>query len=61
MPRYGGSFGAYTNIFVRTGYEGGTDFNYTGSYTAFITDAFHNALYVGGLIINSSDIRKQKC
>jgi hypothetical protein len=53
----GGSFSGITNVFVRTGYNGGNEFNYRGSYTAFITAAFNNALYVGGLIINSSDIR----
>jgi hypothetical protein len=56
----GGSFGGFTNVFVRTGYYGGQDFNYTGSYSAFFTAAFNNALYVGGLTINASDIRIKK-
>ncbi len=47
-------------FFVRTGYQGGADFNYTGSYTAFITAAFNIAIYVGGLIINASDMRIKK-
>ncbi len=56
----GGSFGGFTDVFVRTGYYGGQDFNYTGSYSAFITAAFNNAIYVGGLIINASDMRIKK-
>ena len=48
-----------TNVFVRTGYYGGADYN-TGSITAYISAAFDNSLYVGGLIMNSSDIRIKK-
>ena len=55
----GGSTRTQTNVFVRTGYYGGNDYN-TGSITAYISAAFDNSLYVGGLIMNSSDIRIKK-
>jgi hypothetical protein len=56
----GGTSSGFTNVFVRTGYQGGQDFNYTGSYTAFITATFNNAIYVGGLRMNASDMRIKK-
>ena len=52
----GGTSRGYTNVYVRTGYYGGSDFN-TGSYTSYVTAAFDNSLFVGGNIINASDIR----
>ena len=55
----GGSTRTLTNVFVRTGYQGGADYN-TGSITAYISAAFDSCLYVGGLIMNSSDIRIKK-
>ena len=56
----GGSYGGYTNVWVRTGYGGGSDYGYTGSFTAFLTAAFNNGIHVGGLIIQSSDIKIKK-
>jgi hypothetical protein len=57
---FGGATGANTNVYVRTGYNGGADFNYTGSYSAYISAAFSNSIYVQTYIINSSDIRIKK-
>ncbi len=54
---FGGTIGSNTNVYVRTGYNGGSDFNYTGSYSAYISAAFSNSIYVQTYIINSSDMR----
>ncbi len=60
LPVFGGATGANTNVCVGTGYNGGSDFNYTGSYSAYISAAFSKSIYVQTYIINSSDIRIKK-
>jgi hypothetical protein len=57
---FGGTIGGNTNVYVRTGYNGGADFNYTGSYTAYISVSFSNSIHVQTYLINSSDIRIRK-
>jgi hypothetical protein len=57
---FGGTTRAYTNVYVRTGYNGGSDFDYTGSYSACISAAFSNSIYVQTYVINSSDVRIKK-
>ena len=52
--------GGFTNVYVRTGYFGGSDYNYTGSYAAYVSASFSNSIYVGNFIINSSDTRIKK-
>jgi hypothetical protein len=49
----------FTNVYVRTGYNGGSDFGST-SYNANISAAFAGSIYITSFIINSSDIRIKK-
>jgi hypothetical protein len=49
----------FGNVYVRTGYNGGSDFNST-SYNANISAAFAGSIYITSFIINSSDIRIKK-
>ena len=55
-----GTNGGFTNVYVRTGYYGGSDYNYTGSYAAYVSASFSNSIYIGSFIINSSDTRIKK-
>ena len=50
----------YTNVYVRTGYYGGSDYNTSSLQSVYVTAAFDSSMYVGGLIINSSDMKIKK-
>jgi hypothetical protein len=49
----------FSYVYVRTGYQGGSDFNST-SYNANVSAVFAGAIYITANIINSSDIRIKK-
>jgi hypothetical protein len=49
----------FSYVYVRTGYNGGGDFNST-SYNANVSAAFGGSIYVTTNLINSSDIRIKK-
>jgi hypothetical protein len=48
--------GTLPSVYVRTGYYGGSDYN-SASETGNTSAAFQGQIYVGGNILNSSDIR----
>jgi len=51
--------GTLSYVFVRTGYNGGSDYN-SSSITGDTSAAFAGQIHVGGNILNSSDIRIKK-
>jgi hypothetical protein len=51
--------GTLPSVYVRTGYYGGSDYN-SSSETGNTSAAFAGQIYVGGNILNSSDIRIKK-
>ncbi len=51
-----GYSGGFLNVSVRTGYYAGSDYKYTGSYSANVSGSFANSIYVGSFIISSSGI-----
>ncbi len=47
----GGQMVGYTNVYVRTGWYEGSDYNISSLQSVYFTAAFDCSIYVGGLII----------